>query len=63
MTTVQILVKVIEHFDVELPDPPGPGHRFLSATISRSNATTTARREAACRRKKSSALQARIQDL
>jgi hypothetical protein len=29
MTTIQILVKVIEHFDVELPDPPGPGHRFL----------------------------------
>jgi hypothetical protein len=29
MTTIQILVKVIEHLDVELPDPPGPGHRFL----------------------------------
>src|SRR5688572_31756963 len=29
MTTIQILVKVIESFDVELPDPPGRGHRFL----------------------------------
>jgi hypothetical protein len=29
MTTSQILVRVIESFDVELPDPPGPGHRFL----------------------------------
>jgi hypothetical protein len=29
MTTIQILVRVIESFDVDLPDPPGPGHRFL----------------------------------
>jgi hypothetical protein len=29
MATIQILVRVIESFDVELPDPPGPGHRFL----------------------------------
>ena len=29
MATIQILVRVIESFDVDLPDPPGPGHRFL----------------------------------
>ena len=29
MTTIQILVRVIESFDVDLPDPPVPGDRFL----------------------------------
>jgi hypothetical protein len=61
MTTIQILVSVIESFDVELPDPPGPGHRFFSATILRSNATTTARRKRPVT-DEASALQARIQD-
>ncbi len=29
MPTIQILVRVIESFDLELPDPPGPGKRYL----------------------------------
>jgi hypothetical protein len=60
MTTIQILVSVIESFDVEQPDPPGPGHRFFSATILRSNATTTARR--GLPQDEASALQPRTQD-
>jgi hypothetical protein len=59
----KILVRVIESFDVELPDPPGPGHRFLFSNdlvLERYDDSTPGK--AACRRMKTSALQARIQD-
>jgi hypothetical protein len=62
MTIIQTLVRVIESFDLELPDPPGRAIVSSSSTILSSIVTTTARREVACRRVRASALQARIQD-
>jgi hypothetical protein len=62
MTTIQILVRVIQTFFTELPGPIAQGKRFVFSDILCLSVTTTARQEAAYRKTRTSGSQARNQD-